>query len=308
VCYRIVIEIVGWIRWDAQELIQGILKIEVEERQKDDDYVDFRSQDYIGLVNLGATCYINSLLQQLYHTKFSRCVVERGDKPEEQVYKMRDLKTIFLQLAYSIKNVVNPREFINKMLFYGEPINTCVQHDAPEFLLCMFDYIEGEGYKADVEDVFGGYLCNEISVEEEKKIVSDNKEHFNSLTIDIKGKKNLQEALDYLIKPQTLDWENMYFCEELGKKMKADRRCYIAKMPNILILTLKRFEYDFDSQSRHKLNDYFEFPLDLDMHKYSEAFLKNKEESSEAKYKLTGILVHSGSAESGHYYSYIKIG
>lgn len=30
-------------------------------------------------------------------------------------------------------------------------------------------------------------------------------EHFNSLTIDIKGKKNLQEALAYLIKPQMLD-------------------------------------------------------------------------------------------------------
>lgn len=44
------------------------------------------------------------------------------------------------------------------------------------------------------------------------------------------------------------------------------------------------------------------------MHKYSESFLKNKEESSDSKYKLSGILVHSGSAESGHYYSYIKIG
>lgn len=67
-------------------------------------------------------------------------------------------------------------------------------------------------------------------------------------------------------------------------------------MPNILILTLKRFEFDYDSHSRHKLNDYFEFPLELDMHRYSAAYLRDKEESSESKYKLTGILVHSGSA------------
>lgn len=31
------------------------------------------------------------------------------------------------------------------MSFYGEPINTSVQQDAMEFLLCLFDFIEGEG-------------------------------------------------------------------------------------------------------------------------------------------------------------------
>lgn len=45
------------------------------------------------------------------------------------------------------------------------------------------------------------------------------------------------------------------------------------------------------------------------MHKYSSSYLRLKEESSpDSKYKLAGMLVHSGSAESGHYYSYIKIG
>lgn len=38
-------------------------------------------------------------------------------------------------------------------------------------------------------------------------------EHFNSISVDIKGKKNLQEALAYLIKPQNLDGENKYYCE-----------------------------------------------------------------------------------------------
>jgi hypothetical protein len=47
-------------------------------------------------------------------------------------------------------------------------------------------------------------------------------------------------------------------------------------MPNILIITLKRFEFDYDNHSRHKLNDYFEFPLDLDMHRYSGSYLRDK--------------------------------
>jgi hypothetical protein len=37
-------------------------------------------------------------------------------------------------------------------------------------------------------------------------------EHFNSVTIDIKDRKSLQEALAYYIKPQVLDGENKYFC------------------------------------------------------------------------------------------------
>lgn len=61
---------------------------------------------------------------------------------------------------------------------------------------------------------------------------------------------------------------------------------------------------------RYKLNDYFEFPLELDMTKYSEQHLSEEiekvQEESYFKYELVGVLVHSGTAESGHYYSYIK--
>lgn len=46
-----------------------------------------------------------------------------------------------MQLSFSIKNVVNPKQFIKSMSFYGEPINPCVQQDATQFLLCLFDYI-----------------------------------------------------------------------------------------------------------------------------------------------------------------------
>jgi len=42
--------------------------------------------------------------------------------------------------------------------------------------------------------------------------VKNNLEHFNGLTIDISGRKNLTEALAFFIKPQILDGENLYYC------------------------------------------------------------------------------------------------
>lgn len=80
--------------------------------------------------------------------------------------------------------------------------------------MCLFDFIESEGYRNEIYEVFGGNLCNEITAGDENNVfVKNNIEHFNSIGIDIKGKKNLQEALTYFIKPQNLDGENMYYCE-----------------------------------------------------------------------------------------------
>lgn len=128
--------------------------------------------------------------------------------------------------------------------------------------------------------------------------------------MDIKGKKNIIETFNYFVKPVELDGDNRYSATFGGKeyKTKATKRSMLRTLPKILILTLKRLEFEMFAGGRIKLNDYFEFPLELDLHKYTEAFLKDRQaDSPDSKYRLSGILVHSGSAESGHYYSYIKV-
>ena len=103
-----------------------------------------------------------------------------------------------------------------------------------------------------------------------------------------------------------------------------------------MITALKRFDFDFDLMIRKKLNDYFEFQVEVDMREYTQEYLNQKEKQEKEKeerkknqsgggdddetmeeikmtnppeyyqFDLVGVIVHAGTADSGHYYSYIK--
>jgi len=123
-----------------------------------------------------------------------------------------------------------------------------------------------------------------------------------------------------------------------------EKRVLIANTPNVLIVHLKRLEYNFESDKIDKINSLMKFPhvLDLTPYSYYEVMGKegrlakegqDKDEDEEDKemtkeelekkvkleedfaqpekedcyeYKLVGVNVHSGSADAGHYWSYIN--
>lgn len=80
-------------------------------------------------------------------------------------------------------------------------------------------------------------------------------------------------------------------------------------LPDNLIFHLKRFDFNIRTMQRNKINDYFAFPLTLDMMPYTVDSLNGQghsDPSSSDLFELVGVLVHSGTAESGHYYSYVR--
>lgn len=52
------------------------------------------------------------------------------------------------------------------------------------------------------------------------------------------------------------------------------KRLCVKKLPPILAIQLKRFEYDFERVCAIKFNDYFEFPRYLDMEPYTGIYFK----------------------------------
>ncbi len=99
------------------------------------------------------------------------------------------------------------------------------------------------------------------------------------------------------------------------------KRLLIKELPPVLAIQLKRFDYDWERECAIKFNDYFEFPRELDMEPYtvagvakleddeappeSQVIAENSDPKHSSRYRLVGVLVHSGQASGGHYYSYI---
>lgn len=77
-------------------------------------------------------------------------------------------------------------------------------------------------------------------------------------------------------------------------------------MPDNLIFHLKRFDYDVNNGMRSKINDRFDFSEKLDMAPFKVDYLGESGNTTPDMFELVGVLVHSGTAESGHYYSYIR--
>ena len=85
-------------------------------------------------------------------------------------------------------------------------------------------------------------------------------------------------------------------------KRTCHKRQIFKSLPNILVINLKRFEFDYNTMLKSKLDNYFEFPFELDMKEY---LIENHQEIN-TKYELTGITIHFGFSDYGHYYDLIK--
>lgn len=104
-------------------------------------------------------------------------------------------------------------------------------------------------------------------------------------------------------------------------KVSAVKRVCVKQLPPTLILHLKRFEFDLDLMKKIKVNDSCEFPIVLNMEPYTRDGIERRERAQregrpapptprglDTEYELVGVLVHTGTSDSGHYYSYIKVG
>jgi len=111
---------------------------------------DGNSNTILCLRNLGATCYMNSIIQQLYHVKsFRNSILSLpafnhydDDEDNSDMATLFQLQVLFARLREGATSYANTRDFAGTAKIYGMPIRTSNQMDANEFCTSLFSSLE----------------------------------------------------------------------------------------------------------------------------------------------------------------------
>ncbi|RXH93032.1 hypothetical protein DVH24_013608 [Malus domestica] len=283
--------------------------------------IDYWSHDskketgFVGLKNQGATCYMNSLLQTLYHIPYFRKAVyhmptTENDNPSGSIPLA--LQSLFYKLQYNDTSVAT-KELTKS--FGWDAYDSFMQHDVQELNRVLSEKLEdkmkGTVVEGTIQKLFEGHQMNYIEcINVDYK--STRKESFYDLQLDVKGCRDVYASFDKYVEVERLEGDNKYHAEQYGLQ-DAKKGVLFIDFPPVLQLQLKRFEYDFmrdtmvKSSACQQINDRYEFPLQLDLDRENGKYLSpDADRSVRNLYTLHSVLVHSGGVHGGHYYAYIR--
>lgn len=219
---------------------------------------------HVGLVNQAMTCYLNSLLQALYMTPEFRNALYRWefDNDNEAKNIPYQLQKLFLNLQTSPKSSVETTDLTRS--FGWDSTEAWQQHDIQELCRVMFDALEHKFkntkqanlisnlYEGKMNDYVKCLECNTEKTREDTFLdIPLPVRPFGSST----AYGSIEEALCAFVQPETLDGNNQYLCEKCKKKCDAHKGLHFKSFPYILTLHLKRFDFDYQTMHRIKLND-----------------------------------------------------
>ncbi|KAK8894640.1 hypothetical protein M9Y10_023077 [Tritrichomonas musculus] len=261
---------------------------------------------FSGLRNQGATCYMNSILQVLYHIpSFRRIVYSMPTTGNEDITTSipLNLQSLFCRMQFT-NSACSTTDLTRS--FGWDRSYTTRQHDVVEFERALIQNLEAKIKDTELSGHISSQFIGKIRTSIKCKnvnFVHSIDEDFDNLPLIVRGCKNLDESLKKELESQDLTGSDQYKTEEYGSQDAIMETEFIS-FPPILHIQLRRFEHDNQTNRNIKINDRFEYPSEIDLTPYlspsSEQFKRNN------TYLLFAIIVHSGSIASGHYYCYIR--
>ena len=291
----------------------------------------------VGFMNIGASCFINSIVQILIHCKpFIESITKNINILKNLklsiTFKLFQIIEQILHLQ-SNNNYIDISHFNNLFGNKHPNFNGLIQQDSQEFLRLLLEDISldlNEGninlqYSILENDDFKNKLerylefINHVN-KKEKSIITELFYPIIITTYQCNCKKEIyafQRMLDIPLllpdKVTKITIENLlnnYFneekvefndiCQNCGQFLPHIKKIKISKLPKILILSLQRL--DFINNIKNKCD--VVFPIELDMNSYIDKDCANTNNTS---YHLYGIIYHKGEIDFGHYISFINI-
>ena len=283
---------------------------------------------YVGLVNLGATCYMATAVQQLFMLPAIReCVLQYDGmslsnaesgfgKHHSTLYELRRM---FAYLLESERKAYNPLSFCKTYTMDQQPLNTGEQKDMAEFFIDLLSKTEEmtPELKNVVKKTFCGTLSNNV-VSLDCGHVSTTTEEFYTVRCQVAEMRSLYQSLEEVCVKDMLEGDNMYTCSQCSTKVRAEKRACFKSLPDILAFNTMRYSFNMVTMMKEKVNTHFSFPFRLDMTPYMEHTLIPKKGGGKDggslqgglaeshDYELIGVTVHTGTADGGHYYAFIR--
>uniref|UniRef100_T1K3V7 USP domain-containing protein n=1 Tax=Tetranychus urticae TaxID=32264 RepID=T1K3V7_TETUR len=239
---------------------------------------------YVGLLNLGATCYMASCVQHLFMFPQVRAAILSSKVTNETKHAtiLQELQKMFAFLSESERKAYNPKSFCKVYTMNSQPLNTGEQKDMTEFFTDLISKLEemSPQLKETVKSLFAGTLSSNIVTD--CGHISRTTEEFYTLRCKVADMRHLWDSLDELTVKDTLEGDNLYNCR-CGRKVRAEKRACLKKIPRILSFNTMRYLYNMPTQTKEKVNTYFSFPLRLDLSPYLEENLIPEEGATSKK-------------------------
>ena len=256
-----------------------------------------------------------------------------------------ELQKTFKWLRASEHKAYNPSKLLETLNCLKLSFNVHEQNDAPEFFVKLIDHLErvtaGTAQGDALKRRFVGRVAQQITPFAEGAELRERPDKFTVLGVSVKSHPNLESALRTEFAPEMLYGANGVQLPS-GDRCDAEKRDVITRLPEVLVVQLRRFQttYTATGVDITKVNSRFAFPQILDMKPYTkwgvtedraaaeleaavseetpnpEVIAAAKQALREARqmappagsenYKLAGVVVHTGTARGGHYYSFSK--
>lgn len=279
------------------------------------------TRQFSGLINQGSTCYLNCLIQALYHLPLFRKKIFEIQSQDKLVVA---LQMVFCRLEQRERNIMTT-DLTAAFGWSNEQVY--VQHDVHELIQILFDRIEKQLKGSSMEHFIADIFCGDLiyrsqAVDTDVKYVSDRLEKFYDLEVVVNNSRSLSESLEKLSTPERIDGVEVEISPGKTTKLNIERSLRILNLPPVLMIHPNRVTFNMETYELQTINNQWTFTSSLDLADYlveKECLKLDKESLDKINdhphtlrvknqvYELHSILIHSGTTTMGHYYAFVRL-